>query len=77
MRAAICGALSNPHDRYQSRLTWLAALVVAIDALDRRRQRQTVQSQTVQVQREPIAAQVALAAPAQTPVAEDGLAVKP
>jgi hypothetical protein len=25
--AFICGALSNPHDRYQSRLTWIATLV--------------------------------------------------
>ena len=30
--AFICGALSNPHDRYQSRLVWLASLV-AIMAL--------------------------------------------
>ena len=28
--AFICGALSNPHDRYQSRLVWLAPLVVAM-----------------------------------------------
>jgi hypothetical protein len=34
--AAICGALSNPHDRYQSRLAWLATLVVAIAVLERR-----------------------------------------
>jgi hypothetical protein len=33
--AAICGALSNPHDRYQSRLAWLATLVVAIAVLER------------------------------------------
>ena len=26
--ALICGALSNPHDRYQSRLVWIATLVV-------------------------------------------------
>jgi hypothetical protein len=26
--ALICGALSNPHDRYQSRMAWLATLVV-------------------------------------------------
>ena len=31
--AFICGALSNPHDRYQSRLVWLAPLVVAMIAL--------------------------------------------
>jgi hypothetical protein len=30
--AFICGALSNPHDRYQSRLVWLAPLVVAMAA---------------------------------------------
>ncbi len=28
--AFICGALSNPHDRYQSRLIWLAPLVVGM-----------------------------------------------
>ncbi|MGD9946902.1 MAG: hypothetical protein AB7U29_00325 [Desulfobulbus sp.] len=28
--AFICGALSNPHDRYQSRLIWLAPLVVLL-----------------------------------------------
>ena len=28
--AFICGALSNPHDRYQSRLIWLATLVVGV-----------------------------------------------
>jgi len=28
--AFICGALSNPHDRYQSRLVWLASLVVGM-----------------------------------------------
>jgi hypothetical protein len=33
--AAICGVLSSPHDRYQSRLAWLAALVVVIAALGR------------------------------------------
>jgi len=37
--AAICGVLSNPHDRYQSRLAWLAPLVVALAALDWRRAR--------------------------------------
>ncbi len=28
--AFICGALSNPHDRYQSRMVWLAPLVVGM-----------------------------------------------
>ena len=37
INAVICGALSNPHDRYQSRLAWLAPLVVASAALGRRR----------------------------------------
>lgn len=37
VNAVICGALSNPHDRYQSRLAWLAPLVVAIAALGWRR----------------------------------------
>jgi hypothetical protein len=31
--AVICGVLSNPHDRYQSRLACLAPLVVTIAAL--------------------------------------------
>jgi hypothetical protein len=33
----ICGALSNPHDRYQSRLVPVAPLAVAITALGYRR----------------------------------------
>ena len=37
--AVVCGALSNPHDRYQSRLVWLAPLVVGIAALDWHRRR--------------------------------------
>lgn len=28
--AVICGALSNPHDRYQNRLIWIATLVMAM-----------------------------------------------
>lgn len=36
--AAICGALSSPHDRYQSRLAWLAALVTLVAVADRRRE---------------------------------------
>jgi hypothetical protein len=31
--AFICGALSNPHDRYQSRLVWLAPLIIAMAAM--------------------------------------------
>jgi hypothetical protein len=31
--AFICGALSNPHDRYQSRLVWVATLVVGMAAI--------------------------------------------
>jgi hypothetical protein len=31
--AFICGALSNPHDRYQSRLAWLGPLVVGMAAV--------------------------------------------
>jgi hypothetical protein len=34
--AAICGTLSNPHDRYQNRLVWLAPLALVIAALGRR-----------------------------------------
>ena len=30
--AAVCGALSNPHDRYGARMVWLAPLVVLIAA---------------------------------------------
>jgi len=39
--AFICGVLSNPHDRYQSRLVWLASLVVGM-ALLRWRQRSSM-----------------------------------
>jgi hypothetical protein len=35
--AAICGVLSNPHDRYQSRLAWLAPLTLVVGALGWRR----------------------------------------
>jgi hypothetical protein len=28
--AIVCGALSNPHDRYQSRLIWLAPFALAL-----------------------------------------------
>ena len=31
--AFICGALSNPHDRYQGRLVWLATLIIGISAV--------------------------------------------
>lgn len=34
--AVICGVLSNPHDRYQSRLAWLAMLVAVIAMLSLR-----------------------------------------
>ena len=37
--AFICGALSNPHDRYQSRLVWLATLVVGMAAVSWLQQR--------------------------------------
>lgn len=33
--AVICGALSNPHDRYQSRLVWLAPFSVALVAMSK------------------------------------------
>jgi len=35
--AAICGILSNPHDRYESRLIWLAVLACMVAALAFRR----------------------------------------
>jgi hypothetical protein len=62
--AAICGALSNPHDRYQSRLAWLAALVTLIAVIDERREVPL------------IARKGAATAGAATPSLE-GLAVKP
>ncbi len=34
--AAIAGALSGPHDRYQSRVTWLPVLTLLLAAADRR-----------------------------------------
>lgn len=36
--AFICGVLSNPHDRYQSRLVWVATFVVVAALLARRRE---------------------------------------
>ena len=38
--AAICGVLSGPHDRYQSRLIWLASLTVMLCLAGRKRIRQ-------------------------------------
>ncbi|HEY2071501.1 MAG TPA: hypothetical protein VGG48_18220 [Rhizomicrobium sp.] len=35
--AAVCGALSNPHDRYQSRIVWLAPFALALMAVQGRR----------------------------------------
>ncbi|HET7679601.1 MAG TPA: hypothetical protein VFK79_05640 [Xanthobacteraceae bacterium] len=35
--AAVCGVLSNPHDRYQSRLVWLAPLALAVALAGMRR----------------------------------------
>jgi hypothetical protein len=32
--AAVCGILSNPHDRYGARVVWLAVLVVGVAALE-------------------------------------------
>jgi hypothetical protein len=37
--AVICGVLSNPNDRYQNRLIWLAVLAAAIAAAEWRRMR--------------------------------------
>jgi hypothetical protein len=37
--AVICGVLSNPNDRYQNRLIWLAVLAAAIVAAEWRRSR--------------------------------------
>jgi hypothetical protein len=31
--AFVCGALSNPHDRYGARVVWLATFAVALAAL--------------------------------------------
>ncbi|HTQ14985.1 MAG TPA: hypothetical protein VMH86_14005 [Rhizomicrobium sp.] len=35
--AAVCGALSNPHDRYQSRVVWIAPFALALSAARLRR----------------------------------------
>ena len=35
--AFVCGALSNPHDRYGARMVWLAVFVVVLAALAWRR----------------------------------------
>lgn len=37
LNALICGAISNPHDRYQSRLIWLAPFSVGLAVSGRRR----------------------------------------
>lgn len=37
--AAVCGVLSNPHDRYGARVAWLAVLAVVIAALEFAQQR--------------------------------------
>ena len=34
--AAICGTLSNPHDRYQSRLIWVPTFVFAVSVAQMR-----------------------------------------
>lgn len=70
--AAICGVLSNPHDRYQSRLAWLATLVVAIEAVERARQKQKSAARAAT-----IAAQPPAPIPMRATAVEDGLAVKP
>jgi hypothetical protein len=47
--AFICGALSNPNDRYQSRVTWLATVAVAVAvavALDEARRRRAALPET-------------------------------
>jgi hypothetical protein len=33
--AAICGVISGPHDRYGSRLVWIATLALMIAAMKR------------------------------------------
>lgn len=33
--AFICGALSNPHDRYQSRMVWIAVLAAGMALAER------------------------------------------
>ncbi len=49
--AFICGALSNPHDRYQSRLVWLAVLVDAMAAVVwwQRRNQRLIQCRQIQM----------------------------
>ncbi len=42
--AVICGVLSNPHDRYQSRLVWLAPLSLIIALAGMRRPVLTLES---------------------------------
>lgn len=38
--AFVCGALSNPHDRYGARLIWLAVIAAALTAVRLYEQRQ-------------------------------------
>ena len=44
--AAICGILSNPHDRYQNRLVWLAVLACVVAGSAILRQRKLTNSQS-------------------------------
>jgi hypothetical protein len=40
MQAFVCGALSNPHDRYGARLIWLAVATAVLAAVRLYEQRQ-------------------------------------
>lgn len=44
--AVICGVLSNPNDRYQNRLIWLAVLAAALVAAEWRRARTSAEETT-------------------------------
>jgi hypothetical protein len=44
--ALICGALSNPHDRYQSRLIWMVPFAVALVAASRATTRRNIGMKT-------------------------------
>jgi hypothetical protein len=46
--AMICGALSNPHDRYQSRLIWIATLVCGMAVSCQRQDRRARTSSSIQ-----------------------------
>ena len=45
--AFVCGALSNPHDRYGARMIWLAIFAVFMTLFSRYKQRQRISARDI------------------------------